>query len=108
MSGGDKVAAAARVGLWMAAAAFGWAGMIALVKHLSAEIEVYVLLFWRYFLAHACSVRFPSQNGPRRTSARRSEFGRRQRLIPKSHRGLWMPAKLWARLDGHLVVVSEF
>ncbi len=66
MSGADKVAtappraaatpaiavpAAARVALWMAAAALGYAGSIALVKHLSAEIDVYVLLFWRYFLA---------------------------------------------------------
>jgi drug/metabolite transporter (DMT)-like permease len=37
----------------MAAAAVGYAGMIAIVKHLSAQIDVYVLLFWRYFLALA-------------------------------------------------------
>ena len=43
----------ARVALWMAAAAVGYAGMMAIVKHLSAEIDIYVLLFWRYFLALA-------------------------------------------------------
>ena len=42
---------AARVVFWMTAGAVGYAGMIALVKYLSAEIDVYVLLFWRYFLA---------------------------------------------------------
>ncbi len=40
-----------RAALWMAAAAFGYGGMIGLVKYLSAEIDVYVLLFWRYALA---------------------------------------------------------
>ncbi len=43
----------ARVVFWMTAAAVGYAGMIAIVKHLSVEIDVYVLLFWRYFLALA-------------------------------------------------------
>jgi drug/metabolite transporter (DMT)-like permease len=42
-----------RVVFWMSAAAVGYAGMIAIVKHLSAEIDIYVLLFWRYFLALA-------------------------------------------------------
>jgi drug/metabolite transporter (DMT)-like permease len=45
-----------RVAFWMTAAAIGYAGMIAIVKHLSAEIDIYVLLFWRYFLALALFV----------------------------------------------------
>ncbi len=40
-----------RVVFWMTAAALGYAGNIAIVKYLSAEIDIYVLLFWRYFLA---------------------------------------------------------
>jgi len=39
--------------LWMTAAAAGYAGMIAIVKFLSTEINIYVLLFWRYFIALA-------------------------------------------------------
>lgn len=35
----------------MTAAALGYTGNIAIVKYLSAEIDIYVLLFWRYFLA---------------------------------------------------------
>ena len=42
-----------RVVFWMTTAAAGYAGMIAIVKYLSAEIDVYVLLFWRYFMALA-------------------------------------------------------
>ena len=45
-----------RVAFWMTAAAIGYAGMIAIVKHLSTEIDIYVLLFWRYFLALALFV----------------------------------------------------
>ena len=48
-----RLPSVARVALWMTAAAIGYAGMIAIVKHLSAEIDIYVLLFWRYFLALA-------------------------------------------------------
>jgi drug/metabolite transporter (DMT)-like permease len=46
-----RLPAILRVVLWMAAAALGYAGNIAIVKYLSAEIDIYVLLFWRYFLA---------------------------------------------------------
>lgn len=40
-----------RVALWMAVAAVGYGGMIALYKHLSSEMPVYVVLFWRYVMA---------------------------------------------------------
>lgn len=42
-----------RVVLWMTSAALGYGGMIALYRHLSGEMDVYVVLFWRYFAAVA-------------------------------------------------------
>jgi drug/metabolite transporter (DMT)-like permease len=40
-----------RVAIWMIAAACGYAAMIGVVKHLSADMNIYVVIFWRYFLA---------------------------------------------------------
>ena len=40
-----------RVAFWMVMAAMGYASMFALVKHLSSETSIYVVIFWRYVLA---------------------------------------------------------
>ncbi len=40
-----------RVAFWMIVGACGYAAMIAVVKRLSIDMDVYVVLFWRYFLA---------------------------------------------------------
>jgi drug/metabolite transporter (DMT)-like permease len=42
-----RLPAAARVGLWMAFTACGFAAMLAIVRHLSAELDVFVIAFWR-------------------------------------------------------------
>jgi drug/metabolite transporter (DMT)-like permease len=49
----------------MLVAAIGYAGMIASVKHLSAEMDVYVLIFWRYFLALMMFAPWLVGTGPR-------------------------------------------
>lgn len=46
-----KLPVALRVAFWMAAAALGYACMLAVVKHLSAGMNIYVVIFWRYLLA---------------------------------------------------------
>jgi hypothetical protein len=40
-----------RVAIWMIVGACGYAAMIAIVKRLSIDLDVYVVVFWRYFLA---------------------------------------------------------
>ena len=73
--------AVARVALWMTAAALGYAGMIAIVKHLSAEIDVYVLLFWRYFLALALFVPWLMRAGVLRTRRLGLHLGRAALMV---------------------------
>lgn len=42
-----RLPVAAKVGLWMAFTACGFAAMLAIVRHLSADLDVFVIAFWR-------------------------------------------------------------
>lgn len=53
---GTRWPVALRVAFWMIAAACGYAAMIGVVKRLSLEMDVYVVIFWRYFLALAIMI----------------------------------------------------
>ena len=46
-----RLPVALRVAFWMILGACGYAAMIGVVKRLSVEMDVYVVMFWRYFLA---------------------------------------------------------
>ena len=48
---GTERPVALRVAFWMIVGACGYAGMIGVVKQLSMEMDIYVALFYRYFLA---------------------------------------------------------
>jgi drug/metabolite transporter (DMT)-like permease len=48
---GSQPPVALRVAFWMIIGACGYAGMIAVVKQLSMDMDIYVVLFYRYFLA---------------------------------------------------------
>lgn len=50
-AGFGRLPLALRVAFWMTAAALGYACMLAVVKHLSAGMNIYVVIFWRYLLA---------------------------------------------------------
>ena len=48
-----RLPAAVGIGLWMAVSAICFAGLVGLVRHLSAEMDVFVISFWRNAFAIA-------------------------------------------------------
>ncbi|MDP6707538.1 MAG: DMT family transporter [Alphaproteobacteria bacterium] len=89
---------AVRAGLWMALAAVGYAGMFAIVKFLSAEIDVYVLLFWRYFLALLVFLPWLLKSGPGVLKTGRMKLHLSRGVLMVVHSGTLMVAILFIPL----------
>jgi len=91
---GEGLPVVLRVAFWMILAAAGYASMFALVKHLSADVSIYVVIFWRYVLALLVFVPWAIRGGAAGLKTRRLGLHMIRAALMVIHGGTLMVAIL--------------